>query len=154
SRWVMGPNPATRIGIERNHIVSDALWRQIMLALLTAALLAADPEPKSMDWKVDSVAREVLVYLPAKPQGAPVVFAFHGHGGTSKGSAKSFHIHTVWPEAIVVYPQGLNTMTKTDPKGERPGWQNAPGLQGDRDFKFFDAMLATLKEKYKIDEKR
>ena len=82
------------------------------LSLFPATLLAAAAnEPARQEWKVDGVAREALVAAPAsaKSESSPVVFVFHGHGGTMRNAAKQFHIHELWPEAIVVYPQGLNT---------------------------------------------
>ncbi|MCI0362161.1 MAG: prolyl oligopeptidase family serine peptidase [Planctomycetaceae bacterium] len=109
------------------------------------------------EWKVGETAREALLYAPAAAIStpAPVVFAFHGHGGTMQRAAVMFHYHDVWPEAIVVYMQGLNTPGRlTDPEGRRPGWQLGPGAQGDRDLKFFDAVLATLKSDYRVDESR
>ena len=70
-------------------------------------------------------------------------------------AARTFGYHTLWPEAIVVYMQGLNTPGRlTDPEGKKPGWQHAPGQQGDRDLKFFDAVLASLQQDYKINKKR
>jgi len=34
---------------------------------------------------------------------------------------RKFSYHTLWPEALVVYPQGLPTAGKlTDPRGESP----------------------------------
>jgi polyhydroxybutyrate depolymerase len=51
--------------------------------------------------------------------------------------------------------QGLNTPgALTDPQGKKPGWQKTFGDQDDRDLKFFDAVLATLKKDYKVDESR
>ncbi len=125
-----------------------------MNLLLTALLILSDPE--KVEWNVGDVTREALVVLPSKKTDAapPLVFAWHGHGGSMRNAAKSFRIHEEWPEAVVVYPQGLNTPGKTDPEGKTPGWQKAPGDQDDRDLKFFDAMLATMKEKHKVDEKR
>jgi polyhydroxybutyrate depolymerase len=50
--------------------------------------------------------------------------------------------------------QGLPTPGGRDPEGKQPGWQKTVGDQKDRDLKFFDAVLATMKEKHKIDENR
>lgn len=106
---------------------------------------------------MDGVVREALVYVPpnARVQAVPVVFAFHGHGGSMQNASRSFGYHTRWPAAIVVYPQGLNTPGKlTDPEGHRPGWQSNAGDEGDRDLKFFDTMLASLSHDFQVDAKR
>src|SRR5258708_24870791 len=51
--------------------------------------------------------------------------------------------------------QGLNTPGKlTDPEGKKTGWQSGPGDQNDRDLKFFDAVLASMKQLHSIDENR
>ena len=121
---------------------------------------AAESLPAGLErWeiKVDGVAREALVYAPAsaKQKAAPVVFAFHGHGGNMRNAARSFAMHEQWPEAIAVYMQGLNTPGRlTDPEGKKPGWQSGIGAEADRDLKFFDALLAKLKADFKVDAKR
>jgi polyhydroxybutyrate depolymerase len=119
-------------------------------------LLLMPAELQRMEWTVGDDTREALVWAQESKEKtpAPLVFAFHGHGGTMKRASESFRIHEEWPEAVVVYMQGLNTPGKTDPEGRKPGWQKAAGDQGDRDLKFFDAALATMKETYAIDEKR
>src|SRR5213083_1340976 len=102
----------------------------------------ADESLVRREWKVDGVVREALVHVPASAatEPAPVVFAFHGHGGTMSNAARMFSFHTRWPEAIVVYMQGLNTPGRlTDPDGKAPGWQRSVGDQSDRDLNFFDA---------------
>ena len=125
---------------------------------LTASLTAAAAEPlKRTEWKVGNDAREALVCAPpsAEKSSAPLVFVFHGHGGTAKHAAKSIGVHEHWPEAICVYPQGLNTPGKiVDPQGKQSGWQMSPKEQDDRDLKLFDAMLTSLRKDYKVDEKR
>lgn len=106
---------------------------------------------------VDGVTRTALIYIPAnaKTTSTPVVFVFHGHGGSAENAARTFAINKQWPDAISVYMQGLNTPGQiTDPQGTRPGWQAAVGDQGDRDLKFFDAVLAQLKQEYNVDAKR
>lgn len=128
-----------------------------MIAFCAVLLLAAGDEAHRMEWKVDGTTREALVYSPSKEGSGvpPLVFGFHGHGGSMQNAARTFAIQEQWPEAVVAYPQGLPTPGRlTDPEGKKAGWQFAPGEQEDRDLKLFDAILASLKEKYKIDEKR
>lgn len=131
-----------------------ALLAVSSVALIAAVASAAEPVPR--EWTVDGVRREALVHFPAAPGGpAPLVFVFHGHGGTARNAARTFGIHMHWPEAVVVYPQGLNTPGRlTDPEGRKPGWQHGSGEQGDRDLKFFDAMFAQLRRERAIDDAR
>jgi polyhydroxybutyrate depolymerase len=128
------------------------------LSLLVCTAISAAAQT-TMTWNIDGVEREALVFAPPPITIAavkhPLVFAFHGHGGTMQGAAQSMHIQTVWPEAIVVYPQGLNTKAALiDPNGTRPGWQNQAGNDGDRDLKLFDAMLSTMHQKFTVDDER
>lgn len=151
---VSGFNETTAAKPLDNLDLGDVPMHTLLLALLA---FSQGTEPTRMVWTVDDVAREALVSIPSEPgpAGAPVVFVFHGHGGNMRYVARSFHIHKLWPEAIVVYPQGLPTPGQlTDPEGKRAGWQRTAGDQGDRDLKLFDAMLTTLKEKHRVDESR
>jgi len=128
-----------------------------MPVLWLALVWSADVEPVRKEWMVDGVAREALIVRPAKESdaGAPVVFGFHGHGGNMRNAMRTFQLERHWPEAVVVYMQGIPTPGRlTDPEGKRNGWQHDIGEQGDRDLKFFDAVLATLKADFKIDENR
>ncbi|HRG56849.1 MAG TPA: hypothetical protein PLG56_12460, partial [Lacunisphaera sp.] len=128
-----------------------------LFLVLTFAGGAAAATLERHTWVVNGVTREALVRVPDKipSDGAPLVFAFHGHGGTMRQAARSFPIHEKWAEAIVVYPQGLPTAGQlTDPKGEKAGWQGRAGLEGDRDLRFFDVMLAGLTKNYTVDAKR
>src|SRR5258706_10476239 len=125
--------------------------------LVATFITRAADGPSRREWKVDGVVREALVYTPpsAATKSTPIVFAFHGHGGSMTNAARMFGFHSRWPEAIIVYMQGLNTPGRlTDPKGEKPGWQRTVGDQSDRDLKFFDAVLASLKQDYRVDSKR
>lgn len=131
--------------------------RLLVAFLLLAASVFAVNAPARREWKIDGVTREALVYIPASAssQPAPVIFAFHGHGGNMRNPARTWAYHQLWPEAIVVYPQGLNTPGRlTDPEGKKPGWQHGAGAEGDRDLRFFDAMLASLRQEYRVDQRR
>ena len=98
---------------------------------------AVAAEPSRMTWTVNGETREALVFAPAaaSPGKVPLIFAFHGHGGSMRGAAGWMRFQAAWSEAVVVYPQGLPTKTKIDPRGVRPGWQREPGQNGDRDLK-------------------
>jgi len=130
----------------------------LLPALLGVSRLLGADNLEHRTWIVDGVTREALVSIPVEAQrgGAlPVVFAYHGHTGTMRQASRSFPIHELWPGAIVVYPQGLPTPSPlVDHEGKKSGWQSVAGAEGDRDLKFFDAMLAGLRSQYRIDEKR
>ena len=71
-----------------------------------------------------------------------------------KDAARDFAIHHHWPQAIVVYMKGVPTVAGNDPKGEQSGWQYHVGENGNRDVKFFDAVLADLRQGAQVDDKR
>ena len=105
----------------------------LVLAIVSASSTALAAEPAPMKWTVDAVQREALVFLPSTSTGAkaPVIFAFHGHGGNMHVGFARDGFQDFWPEAIVVYPQGLPTTGLVmDEKGESPGWQREPGEVG------------------------
>ena len=131
-------------------------WLCLFVLMGPGISWAAEPLQEK-EWTVDGVVRQGLVHNPAlhRKSPTPIVFAFHGHGGTMQHAARTMSYHTHWPEAIVVYLQGLNTPGKlTDPQGKRPGWQHSKGDQDDRDLKFFDVVLASLKKDHQVDESR
>jgi polyhydroxybutyrate depolymerase len=112
-------------------------------------------EPVSKTWTVNQVERSALI-VPAtkKTEQPPLIFIFHGHGGTARHALQSMSVHKHWPEAIVVAPQGLNTPSPTDPEGKRSGWQRRPGDQEDRDLVLFDAILKTALDEHHVDPNR
>lgn len=144
-----------------NRLFALAAWfRSFACTLGLAAVLSSvlgAAEPVRREWRIEGMVREGLVYAPAeaKTQPSPLVFVFHGHGGSMANVARSFAVHTLWPEAIVVYLQGLNTPGRlTDPEGKKPGWQHNAGDHGDRDLKLFDAVLAELSRELRVDDRR
>jgi len=147
--------------------------KYLILSITTACLLsiaisqpsgAASRQSRSSQsgainqtFNVDGVERSAIVYpntKPASKTGAPLVLGFHGHGGRAEFVARRWSLHTLWPEAVVVYLQGLPTSTPRDPEGGRPGWQIAPGGQNDRDVRFVDAVIERAQKQYKIDPSR
>jgi hypothetical protein len=125
----------------------------IFLAVLSLFAIADASTPIPMNLQVAGVERQALVFPPSNSTGkVPLVFAFHGHGGNANGFAVHAGIQNAWPEALVVYPQGLRIPTDVDPQGLKPGWQRRAGEVGDRDLKFVDAMMTKLREQYPVDE--
>jgi polyhydroxybutyrate depolymerase len=134
-------------------------WMAGLVLMAWAALVAqgAGGQLVEQRWTVDGVVRQALVSVPAAAavSNTPVLFVFHGHGGNRRSMALMSGYHLLWPEAIVVYMQGVLTPGKlTDPEGKKTGWQDTPGTYGDRDLRFFDQVLASLKSDYKVDGKR
>lgn len=128
-----------------------------LLGLLAIHPALAEREPVLMKWTVRGAERAALVFAPetSDKNKAPVIFAFHGHGGNMRFAARGMRLQDFWPEAIIVYPDGLPTPgIVTDREGRRSGWQNKAGDQNDRDLKFVDAILATLRENYPVDDNR
>lgn len=124
---------------------------------LVIQISASAQELKKQTWQVGELQRESLIQIPEKAHSepTPVVFAFHGHGGNSLNASKSFRFHQLWPEAIVVYPQGVKTPgLLTDPEGLRTGWQSYGDAYKGRDLNFFDTMLAWLRKEFKVDDSR
>src|SRR5262245_6094729 len=107
--------------------------------------------PEVMTWPVAGENRAAWVYAPtAKTSSgrAPLVFSFHGHGDSVQNFQRS-GLHRAFPEAIVVYPEG--SAVRLDGLS---GWQSEAGQDHDRDLQFLDAMLATLHEKFSVDDTR
>ncbi len=128
------------------------------LGIAASVASGVTAEPLTLKWTIDGAPRQALVFAPAAQNGetkVPLVFAFHGHGGSMEEAARTMAIEKLWPEALVVYMQGVRTFSRrVDPLALRTGWQLAPGDYDDRDLKFFDAVLSTLRAKYPVDDRR
>ena len=121
-----------------------------MLSAIVVLLLQRSA-PVDISIKVDGVERTALLYPASASRNlVPTVFMFHGFTGNARQASFSARIQDEWPEANVVYPQGLE-VSLLGRKG--PGWQIAPRTQGDRDVRFYDALLAKLKSDYHSDSK-
>jgi len=137
-----------------------AFIARLFVWLCCVAFVPVAPARTSIqrDWQINGVTRTALLWLPESKdatKSAPVVFLFHGHGGSATQIARSMDFPELWPEALVVAMEGLPTPGQlTDRAGARSGWQSTPGDQGDRDLAFFDAVLATLRKNYSIDARR
>jgi polyhydroxybutyrate depolymerase len=135
-------------------------------SMSTGALAAAPPSATValgytsgrhvVSFSAAGIRRTAVLVVPSDvTKAAPLVFAFHGHGGSGAGLERKFKIEQFWPAAIVVYPDGLTGHKgRTDPEGKKPGWQTMVGEDGDRDLAFYDMMLTTLRSKLHVDVNR
>ena len=121
---------------------------RVLLLVAGALLCARIASAEVMTWNVEGDKREAIVYAPARPSGPlPLIFSFHGHGDDME-NFQYVDLHRAWPDAVVVYFQGLPSRD-----GLR-GWQVERGEYNDRDLKLVDAALASLRKKYSIDPDR
>ena len=106
---------------------------------------------------VDGQKRTALIVVPTNTEaaGAPVVFGFHGHGGSGAGYAGKTPVATAWPNAVGVFPDGLpGHKGITDTEGTKSGWQTKKGELGDRDLRLFDELLKALDASMRVDHNR
>ncbi|MBN2038148.1 MAG: hypothetical protein JW768_15510 [Chitinispirillaceae bacterium] len=98
----------------------------------------------------------VRTYLLSVPEaynpnnGYPVIWIFHGTGGTGSQIRRYCHIEDAAPEnsALFVYPDGL----PREGSSGSSSWESSPG--NDRELLLFDSVMARLRNIYCIDEDR
>ena len=120
------------------------MTRPVAIATLIGAVLmlfahtASAQRAEVKAWRLNGETRRAIVYPPsAKSAGgrAPLVFSFHGHGDNMQNFQHT-DLHLAWPEAIVVYFQGLPSR-----RDGLAGWQVEKGQDDDRDLALVDAAL-------------
>jgi polyhydroxybutyrate depolymerase len=101
----------------------------------------------------DGNAREYIVYIPASYDGTtsyPVLFSFHGGGGTSSDFINTNNMRPIADTAgfIAIYPQAA-----VDPDDGSFSWlHKAPTTHND--IFFIEAIIDTLSTQYMIDNNR
>lgn len=127
-------------------------------ATLPAACNNTTTGPCNLD--VNGVTREYFVVLPTgydNSQPSPVVFAFHGRGGTASsllptgspfgGGYALYGVQPGLPNAVFVVPQGLDSGSDS---GTDYGWPNTGG----QDINFVKATLTWLETNLCVDKAR
>lgn len=117
-------------------------------AVLLVCASAASAEMRA--WTIEGITRTAIVYAPSDPppdRKLPVMFSFHGRGDNVH-NFQTTRLHVAARDAIVVYFQGLMTGNGL------PGWQVERGQDNDRDLKLVDVALASLRQKYNVDDDR
>jgi polyhydroxybutyrate depolymerase len=119
----------------------------LLFALASPATTIAAPQRLTI--RMDGVDRQALVFSPANAAApAPALFVFHGAGDTADHFS-SVGFQDEWPEALVVYMDGLSRGP-----GQGGAFQARDASDGNRDLKFFDAMLAELRMRFTVDNSR
>jgi polyhydroxybutyrate depolymerase len=129
--------------------LSTTAWLLAVLTTLCAPTVSAQGG-KIMTWTVGGDTRQAIVYAPsaaAAGSRAPLVLSFHGHGDNMQNFQHT-DLHRAWPEALVVYFQGLPS------RDGAFGWQTERGQDDDRDLKLVDTALIALRKTYMVAEDR
>ncbi len=146
-----------------NKIFSCSKLKLVLLVLVCSnmafaeytpkdTLIFSNPAIKYKEWFIKGFRRQAGLYVPATipTEGVPVVIVWHGFNNLIENFMTNvFNMHTAWPEAMVIYPQGLVIEPGTDKNGT--GWSTG---STSTDLDLLDSMLITLKKEYHIDESR
>lgn len=109
----------------------------------------ANPPVGVQTLDVDGTERSYIVSLPEDYDPTvpyPLVFAFHGLGGSAELVSGRYYFGLEEPggkPTVFVYPDGLDA-------GDGAGWANTDG----QDVAFFDALFAKMQQTYCIDSAR
>lgn len=127
-----------------------------LIILTTASIGQAYAGCNQRTLTVHAIERSEIVCAPSSASTPmPVLLVFHGRGGSGNDMAAGVRFHEAWPEALVVYLDGLPGIPAPyDKEGRYPGWQLNPGEANDRDVAFVDASLLDLEKQFKIDKHR
>ena len=129
-----------------------------LVGVLAWLALPAWAACQSHSLPVDGTARSAWVCrgeAAAPASGRPLVLAFHGHGSDGQHMAESTQLHRAWPEAMVVYFDGLpGTVTPFDAQGLQTGWAIWPHDMADRDLHLVQAALTQLPRLEPVDASR
>jgi len=111
-----------------------------------------------LELDVNGTLRHAFVFPPRTNSSAPpLLLAFHGYNGAvadGQDAEEFFHFARVWPEALVIYPQGLPTPSPANPQLIQPGWQYLPDTLDDRDVFYTDALVDWAAQEYGINTNR
>jgi polyhydroxybutyrate depolymerase len=141
----------------RQLILVSAFVLALGVLLVAAQQVKPDSanEALSQTIQVGALQREYILHIPAKldkNKPLPVVFVFHGGGGSAIREAKSsgFAALAQRERFLVVYPQGIG-QNWNDGRVTTVSQAHRDGVD---DLAFFDAMLASMAKEYAIDNKR
>ena len=111
----------------------------------------------TIELDVPPLKRLFLLRLPDGYDGKsprPVIVVFHGFTMNAHLMESLADFAAAWPEAVVVYPQGLPRRFEAMARaGAQPGWQISTGELDDRDLSFFDALVGWLRRNLCVEDR-
>lgn len=133
--------------------IRAGLWlAAVILAGLCPVRLSLAGVPEMLELQLGDTARAARVYPGAESdrQPSPLVIVFHGLADSAWNFADIVAFHEEWPQATVVYPEGL---PREDRAGRR-GWHGFRDNDINQDMAFTDLLLETLADRYRVDPSR
>lgn len=133
--------------------MKKTLFTTLLLAA-TAVMTVSAQQIEVKEWTLGDSVRKATIVVPknAKTEASPVIFVFHGRGESMQDAAK-MQIEKLWPEAIVIYPQGLYEKNK-GMLGAGYGWERPGKDTPGRDMPLFNKILEYIGKEYKVDAGR
>ncbi len=114
--------------------------------------LAGAAVPEVLELQVGDIQRVARVYpgTESDTRPSPLVIVFHGLADSAWNFADIVAFHEEWPQATVVYPEGL---PREDRAGRR-GWHGFRDNDLNQDMAFTDLLLETLANRFLVDPSR
>lgn len=129
------------------------LWLPVLLLSAAPCPLAAGEQKVILN--VHGVEREALVVVGARAAAnPPVLFAWHGFGGSPERLVGAVEPADRWADAVVVFPRGLPRTFPQFGDVEGAGFQVTQAEFGGRDLAFFDALYDHLLSRGCLDRSR
>jgi polyhydroxybutyrate depolymerase len=160
----LADRPAERDPLERprRHDVRLGIAAVVLAVWLSPVVSAAEDADCSLaagsgveTIEVAGRARRYHIAVGSRATAAaPLVFVWHGWGGTAGDMLRVFDPARIWRDAIVVAPEGLPRRCPGLSPMSQPGWQIALGEFEDRDLQLFDAIVELLRRRGCIDPQR
>ena len=105
----------------------------------------------------NNINREYLIYVPSsydKDKKTPLLFNFHGYGGSAMGHLRNADMRKVCEaqNVILVYPQG--SLDRAGNPHWNSGLKSKDNKSDAEDFDFIDKLINKISEEYNINGKR
>ena len=134
----------------------SAFKNHIVLFALVFILFPVFCQSETYHLTIRGIDRTFIVYVPSLYDGInplPVLFMFHGLGGTAIGASSDYY---GWPDSsenngfFVVFPESRDELTPLPTSGGTKYWIVNPGSSDSEDLDFVEEMIQWMDSRYKI----